>query len=238
MAQNPNSTPITKLLKSITGPPVDFLKLGIQANPKLKPLLGVLAIVSAISIALTLVSSARVAVIGALIVLVLMVLVVIFSALTTAAGWVKIAAIIMMFAFLSLTIATISLILTSVFFKWPLDLHTWVTGPPPAATPTPTPSPIATPTALPLNASINLNEGRTLKSALEDIAHIDDARAIFSNCSQTLLLSKIRGGLVRAENTSKLLEQLQYRIQNPKTREHYNVVRKEQEHTYEIQCVR
>lgn len=232
----PNRIPLTQLFKSFTGTPVEFLKLGIQANPKLKPLLGVLAIVSAIALALTLVSSARVAVIGTLIVLVLMVLVVIFSALTLASGALRIAAIFMMFAFLTLTIATIFLIVSSMFFKWPLDLHTWVTGPPPIATPTATPTPIVTPTPLPLNASINLNEGRTLKSALKDIAQIDDARVIFSNCSQTLLLSKIRGGLVRAENTAKLLEQLQYRIQNPKTSERYNVTRKEQEHTYEIQC--
>jgi hypothetical protein len=176
----------------------------------------------------------RVAVIGTLIMLVLMVAVVVFAALTKARGSLKVAAIIMMYAFLFLAIATITFIFTSVFFQWPLDLRSWVIDPPVETAPSP--APVPTPTSLPNSASIVLREGRTLRSAIEDIAELDDFRAVVEKCSRPFMESTIRGGLVRDETIEKLLEQLQFRIKKPKTGEKYKVIRDERQKSYVIQC--
>lgn len=218
----------------LTTSPLNILKAAISAVPSLKYVLGVLGLVAAVSIARGLVTSARIAVIGALIILVLMVAVVIFAALTQAEGATRIAAVVMMFAFLTLTIATVFLIFTSVFFKWPLDLHRWIVDEPPQVVSSRTP----TATTPPDSATMSLNEGRTLRETIKDIAEIDNSRAIFLNCSGVFMDSKIRGGVVRATDVGRLLESLQYRITDPRTNETYNVTRKEREQTYEIQCIR
>jgi hypothetical protein len=236
---NPNPKPPNlspkAALKLLTTSPINVLNEAVRAVPALKYVLGVLGIVAAIAIARGFVSSARVAVIGTLIVLVLMVAVVIFAALTRATGALRIAATIMMFSFLILTIATISFIFTSVFFKWPLDLHRWIVDEHPIIVPTPTPTPTPMPTPGD-SATINLLEGRFLESTIKDMARIDNSRAIIRNCSTTFMKSKIRGGVVRARDIRGLIEVLQYRIDNPETSEKYAVTRKEHEQTYEIQC--
>jgi hypothetical protein len=230
-----NGTPPTgRLSRLLTGSPANVLREAIKEVPQLKYALGVLGIIAAISIALTFQRSLRVAVIGTLIMLVLMVAVVVFAALTKARGALRIAAVIMMFAFLVLIIATITLILTSVFFQWPLDLRLWVVDTTAEIKPTPTPTP--TPTPLPNSASMRLREGRTLQSAIEDIAELDDFRAVIEKCSRSFMSSTIRGGLVRDETIEKLLEQLQFRIQKPRTRETYKVIKDERQKSYVIQC--
>lgn len=240
-----NNSPTPKRLspknafRLLTTSPANVFQEAIKAVPALKYTLAVLGIVAAISIALTFGVSLRVAVIGTLVMLVLMVAVVIFAALTTARGPLRTAAIIMMFAFLLLIVATITLIFTSVFFKWPLDLHTWVTGPitvVPSPSPTPTPTPIPAPSVVPDSASMTLREGRTLRSALEDIAELDDSRADIQECSKVFMNSIIRGGNIQDVSIEKLLDQLQFRIKKPRTRERYKVVRNEREKSYVIQC--
>lgn len=225
-------------LRLLTTSPLNVLREAIKAVPPLKYALAVLGIVAAIAIGLSFKVSLRVAVFGALIMLVLMVAVVVFAALTKASGALRVAAIIMMFAFLILIIATITFIVTSVFFQWPLDLRSWVTGDGPTVivpiAPTPTPTPMASPVGD--SASIVLREGRTLRSAIEDIAELDDSRAVVERCSRAFMNSTIRGGSVRAENVEKLLDQLQFRINRPKTRERYRVVREEKEKSYVIRC--
>lgn len=221
-------------LRLLATSPINILREAIRAVPALKYALGVLGIVAAISIAVSLKVSFRVAVIGTLIMIVLMTALVIFAALTQASGALRIAATIMMFAFLFLTIGTATLLFTSVFFKWPLHLQHWVTDPPPSSTPTPTPT--SSPSPPMDSASIVLKEKRTLKSAIEHIAELDDSRAQISYCSPAFLNSVIRGGPVQAETIEKLIEQLQFRIPKPKTRERYRVIKKEQEKTYDIQC--
>lgn len=235
--QNPKPPhlPPKAALKLLTTSPINVLNEAIKAVPALKYVLGVLGIVAAIAIARGFVSSARVAVIGALIVLVLMVAVVIFAALTRATGALRIAATIMMFAFLMLTIGATFFIFTSVFFKWPLDLHRWIVDEPPTVVATSTPTPTPTPTPAD-SATINLLEGRVLESTIKDMARLDNSRAIIKDCSTTFMKSKIRGGVVRAPDIRGLIEVLQYRIDNPETSEKYNVTRKEHEQTYEIQC--
>lgn len=223
-------------LRLLTTSPINVFQEAIKAVPSLKWALAVLGIVAAIAIGLTFQVSLRVAVIGTLIMLVLMVAVVIFATLTKSTGPLRIAAAIMTFAFLILIIATIAFILTSVFFKWPLDLHTWVTGPPAVTNPTPTPTPAPTPSPVSDSANITLREGRTLRSALEDIAELDDSRADIQKCSRLFMNSTIRGGYIHDTTVEKLLDQLQFRIKKPKTRERYKVTRSEREKSYVIQC--
>ena len=233
--QNPKPAHLSPkaALKLLTTSPVNVLNEAIKAVPALKYVLGVLGVVAAIAIARTFVSSARVAVIGFLIVLVLMVAVVIFAALTRATGALRIAATIMMFAFLMLTIGATFFIFTSVFFKWPLDLHRWIVDEPPIVVATSTPTPTPTPAD---SATINLLEGRVLESTIKYMARLDNSRAIIKNCSATFMKSKIRGGVLRAPDMRGLIEVLQYRIDDPETSEKYTVTRKEREQTYEIQC--
>jgi hypothetical protein len=230
---NPTDIPAKKKgLQLFSTSPMNILREAIKAVPQLKWALGVLGLVAAVAIVASFKISFRVAFIGAVIMLVLMVALVVFAALTSAKGALRIAATVMMFAFLTLIIATATFLFTSVFFKWPLDLQDWVTGTKrPVLTPTPTPTP-----SPPDSASIVLREGRTLESAIEDVAELDDFRARIDNCSRPFMNSVIRGGPVRAENVEKLIEQLQFRINKPKTPESYTVVRKEHEQTYDIHC--
>lgn len=225
-------------LQLLTTSPINIFREALKAVPALKWALGVVGIFAAIAIVASFKISFRVAVIGFLIMLLLMVLLVVFASLVRASGALRIAGIILMFAFLAIGIATAICLFTSVFFKAPLDLQYWVTGTAPSPTPTPVPTPTPTPSpATQDSASIVLREGRTLQSAIDDIADLDDSRAQISGCSPLFLKATIKGGLVRAETTEKLIEQLQFRIKKPKTSERYTVTRKEHEQTYEIRCI-
>lgn len=228
--------PTRNALRVLTTSPLNIFREAMKAVPQLKFGLGIIGLIALIVFAGSYLKvSFRVAVIGVLIMIILMVLLVIFAALTKASGALRVAAIIMMFAFLLLGISTGVCIFTSVFFKSPVDLQDWIKDPTPTASPTPTPTPSPSPKD---SASIVLKEGRTLQSAIDDLALLDDFRAQVTNCSRPFLQSKIRGGLARAETMEKLIEQLQFRINKPPTRERYTVTRKDQEKTYAVQCTK
>ena len=108
--------------------PFRILKDAIKQVPALKYALGIVGIVSAISIISTLVTDFRVAVFGTLIMILLMIFLVIFAKLTTIqTGEIRIIILVLMWFSLFLIIATSSCLFTSVFFKWPVDLQNWIT---------------------------------------------------------------------------------------------------------------
>ncbi len=107
--------------------PLAFLREAIQAVPAVKYALGVGGVVSLIAIVGSFGISYRVAVIGFPIILILMVLLVVFAKLAdakpqyflvplVALTWISIVAM----------VATVTLLFTGVFFKWPVDLHSWL----------------------------------------------------------------------------------------------------------------
>lgn len=107
--------------------PMSFLREAIKAVPAVKYALGVGGVVSVIAILGSFGISNRVAVIGFPIILISMVLLVLFAKLAadnpqhflvpvTVLTWFSIIAM----------IATVVLVFTGVFFKWPLDLHSWL----------------------------------------------------------------------------------------------------------------
>jgi len=107
--------------------PLAFLREAIQAVPSVKYAIGVGGIVSVIAIVASFGIGYRVAVIGFPIILILMILLVIFSKLASASPQYFLYPLIILtwFAIFAM-IATIGLIFTGVFFKWPLDLHYWL----------------------------------------------------------------------------------------------------------------
>jgi hypothetical protein len=122
----PESKP-KRIESLISSGPFRILQAAIKAVPAVRYALGVLGIIAAISLAGTLVTDFRVAVFGTLIALGLMALLVIFAAATRLVPRFLIpAAIVFVYAFLTLAIATAFLIFTSVFFKWPVNLRHWI----------------------------------------------------------------------------------------------------------------
>lgn len=112
----------------INASPFSILRAAIQAVPAVKYALGMLGIVAAISVAKLLVSSFRVAALGCLVTLVLMVMLLVFAAATKlVAGSLKVAALILVYSFLAVSVATVLCLFSSVFFKWPVDLRSWLT---------------------------------------------------------------------------------------------------------------
>lgn len=100
--------------------PMRLLNAAIKAVPSLKYALGVLGIVSAIAIIKTLGIDFRAAAFGTVVMLVLMVAIVVFAALTgTKSPHMRLAALVMLWSFLILTISSAALLFTSVFFDFP-----------------------------------------------------------------------------------------------------------------------
>jgi hypothetical protein len=112
-----------------SGPPGPwgFLREAIQAVPAVKYALGVGGVVSVIAIVSGFGISPRVGVIGFLIALILMTLLVVFSKLAVANAQHFLRPLIFLtwFSILAMS-ATVILVFTGVFFKWPLDLHSWL----------------------------------------------------------------------------------------------------------------
>jgi hypothetical protein len=133
--------------------PISILRAATDAVPAVRYALGVLGIVAAVSLAGTLVTSFRVAVFGTLVTLVLMVTLVVFAAATKlVSGAIKLAAIILVYAFLSVAIASAFSLFSSVFFKWPVDLQFWITGHA-QVNPTPSPTPQVSPSQMPTGSA-------------------------------------------------------------------------------------
>lgn len=103
--------------------PIEIFKAAMRAVPSLKYALAVLGIVSAIAIIKGFGIDYQVAVFGTVIMLVLMSAMVVFAALTRVRHpQIKWAALILMWSFLGLTIASATLLFTSAFFAWPKPL--------------------------------------------------------------------------------------------------------------------
>src|SRR5438045_5106659 len=100
--------------------PLDILKQASSKVPALKYALGVAGIAAAIAIIKTLITDLRVALFGIILMLVLMTVLFVFAKLTAIASKeIRLAAIVLLWFSLLLTIASGSLLLTSVFFDWP-----------------------------------------------------------------------------------------------------------------------
>lgn len=103
--------------------PSNTLNQAIKKLPALKYALGLAGIAAALAIIKTLVTDLRLAVFGMVVMLVLMTVLFVFAKLTAAsAKEIRLPAIALMWFSLLLTIASASLLFTSVFFAWPIDL--------------------------------------------------------------------------------------------------------------------
>lgn len=132
----------------ITSTPYQILKDAIRQIPSLKYALGVVGIVSAVSITSTLVADFRIAIFGVIVMIILMVILVIFAKLTTIqTGDIRTIILVLMWFSLLLMMATATCLFTSVFFKRPVNLQNWIatngTGPTVPSDPT-KPSPPGT----------------------------------------------------------------------------------------------
>ena len=109
--------------QSISLSPWTILQKAIKAVPSLKYALGVLGIVSAIAIIRSFGIDFRIAVFGTITMVVLMTALVVFAALTKVTSpQVSLAALVLMWSFLALTILSAALLFTSVFFSYPKPL--------------------------------------------------------------------------------------------------------------------
>ena len=107
--------------------PFRILREAIKAVPAVRYALAVAGVVSVVAIIQGFKLDFRVALFGALAVLLLMVMMVIFARLTRASGKsVMIPALVFTWFCLGLTMATATTLFTSVFFSKPLDLTAWV----------------------------------------------------------------------------------------------------------------
>jgi hypothetical protein len=132
--------------------PLWILREATAAVPQLRYAVGAIGIVAAIAIARALVTNLLVAVVGAVVLIVLMAVLVVFGqqAKTARRQMQKFWLVLVCFALL-LFMATGSLVFSSVFFKWPVDLQPWIKQAPvsmprendgvPKPSPTPTPKP-------------------------------------------------------------------------------------------------
>jgi hypothetical protein len=109
--------------------PYRVIQDAIRAVPAVRYALGVAGIVSVIAVVASFRVDPRIAVWGTVIIMVLMVGLVVFAKLTTTAKKHFLApALVLMWSFLGLLILTATLLFTSVFFKFPVDLRSWLGG--------------------------------------------------------------------------------------------------------------
>ena len=107
--------------------PYRFLQDAIRAVPAVRYALGVAGVVSVVAIVAAMGIDFRLAAWGALVTLVLMVGLVVFAKLTTTAReHFVLPALVLMWSFLVVLIASVVLMLLSVFFKIPVDLQNWI----------------------------------------------------------------------------------------------------------------
>jgi hypothetical protein len=120
--RKPNRPTPTSSLPQPVGP-LSILNQAIKAVPALKYALGLAGIAAAIAIIKTLITDVRIAVFGIILMLVLMTVLFIFAKLTLiGAKEIRAPAIALMWFSLLLTITSGTLLFTSVFFNWPLNL--------------------------------------------------------------------------------------------------------------------
>ena len=108
--------------------PLAFLKEAIQAVPAVKYALGVGGVVSLVAIVEGFGISKRAAIIGFPVILISMVLLLVFAKLASAKPEYFLYPLIVLTWFsIFAMISIVALVFTGVFFKWPLDLHYWLT---------------------------------------------------------------------------------------------------------------
>lgn len=106
-----------------------FLREAIREVPAVKYALGVGGVLSVISIVAGFGVGYRVAVIGFPIALMFMILLLIFAKLANHSPELFITPFLVLTWFsVFAMVVTVTFIITSVFFKWPLDLHKWLAG--------------------------------------------------------------------------------------------------------------
>jgi hypothetical protein len=106
------------------------LRAAIKAVPAVRFALGIAGIVAAVAIIKALRLDFRIAVFGVIIMLVLMTVLLIFAKLSATAGsMLKIPMLLFAWFSLLITISTATLLFTSVFWRWPVDLRAWLAKP-------------------------------------------------------------------------------------------------------------
>lgn len=109
--------------------PLSLLKDAIRAVPSVRYALGVVGIAAAVSIISILLGDHRVAIIGMSCAIAFMVVLLVFQRLSLLdRSHFKVPALILLWFFPLVLVAFLSLLLSSVFFGWPLSLKQWLEG--------------------------------------------------------------------------------------------------------------
>jgi hypothetical protein len=116
--------------RMVSWSPISALKEAIKAVPAMKYAVAVLGLVAVVAIAAAWRVNFKVAVFGAVIILILMVSVLLFARLTALrAGLFLVPAMILLYTFVTLTVGTGVLLFTAAAFKWPPALNELIFGP-------------------------------------------------------------------------------------------------------------
>lgn len=103
--------------------PLSILKQAIEKVPQLKWALGVVGLAAGVALIKILITDLRLALFGIIVLLVLMIVLFVFAKLTAVASKeLKKPAFVLLWFSLILTMLTASLLFTSVFFNWPINL--------------------------------------------------------------------------------------------------------------------
>ena len=88
----------------------------------------------------------------------------------------------------------------------------------------------------PDSVAISLPSDMTFRQAAEMIVENDNQTAVFSDCDQTALGAKLRGGTISGRTHGMLLEGLKYRLINSTDSLSYRVEHLKDRGIYEIRC--
>ena len=90
----------------------------------------------------------------------------------------------------------------------------------------------------PESITATIPAGITFKAAVNTLVEADNSTADFkAGCSNALLQTKVRGGTLRATDTSELIKQLGHRLISPTHILRLHVKKDEKAGIYEIACV-
>jgi hypothetical protein len=85
--------------------------------------------------------------------------------------------------------------------------------------------------------SITLPDEIELKKAIEFVAeHSKSGVQYIGNCNPQFMQTKVRGGVFQDNDWGEIIEQLQFRLKNSKTKSHYQVTRIKERGIYQIEC--
>jgi hypothetical protein len=205
--------------------PLKLFRESVRQVPALRYAYVILAVVSLGAIAAALTVDLRIVGWGTLVAVFLMTLVLLFSRLVAIAGpeFVK-PALVLLWATVVLSIAAMTMVITSIFFQRPIDLEDWLhkrgdrrelggDG-----------------------VAVSLTSDMTFRQAALTIAGNEGTTVRFPECTDTELSVKMSAGGMKAETTKSLLETLQYRVIGPGGPK-YRVDFLKAKGLYEIQCI-